>query len=61
MTTTTEARYHAIRARALAAASVEAGLNDRPDEADRCYAEHTEAAVLASAAAAVSGTTVRVI
>ena len=60
--TRTEAIYHSIRSRALAAAQVEAALTPgREDEADRCAREHAEARVLAEAAAAVAGITVRTI
>ena len=51
-----EARYHALRSRALAAASVEAGLRGRGVEADRCANEHAEARLLADALNAVAGT-----
>lgn len=51
-----EARYRAIKARALAAASVEAGLVGRVEEADRCAIEHSEERVLAEALNAIAGT-----
>jgi hypothetical protein len=51
-----EARYRAIKARALAAASVEAGLAGRVGEADRCAVEHAEERVLAEAMNAMAGT-----
>lgn len=51
-----EARYRAIKARALAAASVEAGLSGRIEEADRCAVEHAEERLLAEALNAIGGT-----
>ena len=60
--TTAEALYQSIRARALAAAQAEAALTPgREAEADRCAREHAEARVLAEAAAAVAGVTVRTV
>ena len=59
--TRTEARYHAIRSRALAAAQAEAAFTGREAEADRCAREHAEARVLAEAAAAVAGITVQTV
>ena len=56
MTLDTEARYHAIKSRALATASVEAGLRGRTAEADRCAVEHAEARLLADTLNAVAGT-----
>ena len=60
--TRTEAIYHSIRSRALAAAQAEAALTPgREDEADRCAREHAEARVLAEAAAAIAGITVQAV